>query len=215
MLLIDFAFFCFVHILLFRKNLGGKKMFDILEYYKMLKENNVNIIYSGPIWSEGLDGIAEMLKKRLALDGLPLTASQSVFSVFVEQMNNMLMYSAEKKDFSGSPDTGNENSLKVSTGVFILGSEEKTYFLQSGNVMKTSGVNLIKKRIDYLNTLDKKELRQYYKEQLKSENTNEESKGAGLGLIEIAKRASSKIKYDFIPLNDGCTFFAMYVKIGG
>ena len=182
---------------------------DMLEYYYMLKKNNINIIYSGPIWADGVEGIGGTLRKRMAFDDLPFSASQSVFSVFVEQMNNMLMYSAEKERFQGN----DEKQFGVSTGAFILGAQGKTYFLQSGNVVKNEDVELLKNRIDYLNTLDKKELRKYYKEQIKSENDNPNSRGAGLGLIEIARRASSKIEYSFTPVEDGLSFFSMFVII--
>jgi hypothetical protein len=175
----------------------------------MLAENNINIIYSGPLWAEVIDGMAEFLQKRLDMDELPLSASQAVFSVFVEQMNNMLMYSAEKEK-KEHPENG---VREMSKGLFVLGSLDKSYYIQTGNVINDSSVEALKKRIDLLNTLDKKELRNLYKEQRKSENDNPESKGAGIGLIEIARRASSKIEYEFAPYGDGKTYFSMYVTI--
>lgn len=184
-------------------------IFDMLEYYNMLKKNNVSIIYSGPVWADGVEGIGVTLRKRLALDDLPLSSSHSVFSVFVEQMNNMLQYSDEKQQF----DYPDGKQTQVSTGVFLLGIQGKTYFLQSGNMMKEKNSSLIKERIDYLNTLGKVQLRKFYKEQLKLENSNPDSKGAGLGLIEIARRATSPIEYSFTPVGDGIVFFAMYVQI--
>lgn len=183
---------------------------DMLEYYQMIKKYDINIIYSGPIWADGIEGIGGTLKKRLEFDELPLSASQSVFSVFVEQMNNMLMYSAEKEPF----DNKESRKLDVSKGVFILGAQDKTYFIQSGNVMKKESVDLVKKRLDHLNTLDKAGLRKFYKEQIKNDNTNPESLGAGLGFIEIARRASSKIEYKFTPYENNLIFFTMFVTIG-
>lgn len=185
-------------------------LFDMLAYYKMIQELNINIIYSGPIWTDGIEGIGGTLRKRLEFDELPFSASQSVFSVFVEQMNNMLMYSAEKEKFHES----DAKQLDVAKGVFVLGVQDKSYFIQSGNVMKKDSMELIKNRIDHLNTLDKTELRKFYKEQIKIEDANPESKGAGLGLIEIARRASSKIEYTFTTLDDGLIFFTMFVTIG-
>lgn len=184
--------------------------FDMLEYCRMLERNNLNVIYSGPLWADGVEGIAETLRKRMELDELPLSASQAVFSVFVEQVNNMLMYSADKESME-FPDKG---MVDVPRGSFVLGTQGKTYFLQSGNVLKSDNVDLVRGRIDHLNTLDKKELRKYYKEMIRKDNDNPESKGAGLGMIEIARRASSKIEYEFTPLRDGLSFFAMYVEIG-
>jgi hypothetical protein len=182
---------------------------NILEHSKMLAEHNISIIYSGPLWAEGIDGMAEFLQKRLDMDDLPLSASQAVFSVFVEQMNNMLMYSAEKERHE-RPEKG---VVEMSSGTFILGSCDKSYYVQTGNVIKNSSVGLLKDRIDFLNTLDKQGLRQFYKEQMKIENDNPESKGAGLGLTEIARRATSKIEYEFIPYGEGLSYFTMYVTV--
>lgn len=182
---------------------------DMLEYYNMIKNYNIDIIYSGPLWADGIEGIAGTLKKRMEFDELSLPASQSVFSVFVEQMNNMLMYSAEKQTYD-TPDNGYSN---ISKGVFILGAKDKAYFVQSGNAIKNDHIELIKTKIDLLNTLSKKELRQYYKEQLKAENKNPESKGAGIGLIEIARRATAPIEYSFVPYGENLSFFTMFITI--
>lgn len=182
---------------------------NMLAYYKMLQDSHINIIYSGPIWSNGIEGIGGTLRKCLEFDDMPLSASQSIFSVFVEQMNNILMYSSDKEHLPGG-----EKSLGVSKGVFVLGTDkDRKYFLQSGNVVKNENIELIKNRIEHLNNLDKVGLRKFYKERMKCENDNPESLGGGLGLIEIARRASSKIEYDFTPFEDGLSFFSMFVTI--
>jgi len=180
---------------------------NMLEFYNMTKKCNLDIIYSGALWADGIEGIGEVLRKRLTFEEMSLSASQAVFSVFVEQMNNMLMYSVEKQPVANHP-------AGVPKGVFLLGSKDGIYTAQSGNVMKNENVAWIKNRIDYLNTLDKPGLRKYYKEQIRAENPHPESKGAGIGLIEIAKRANAPIEYEFTPYGDGLTFFTMCVTIG-
>ena len=184
---------------------------DMLQYYNIIKKHNINIIYNGPIWADGVEGIGHTLRKRLEFDELPLVTSQSIFSVFVEQMNNMVHYSADKQQFS-LESTGEE--FDIATGVFVLGAIDKKYFIQCGNKIKNDQTQMIKERIDYLNTLDKTELRKYYKEKIKAENDNPDSKGAGIGLIEIAKRSSSKMEYSFVPMEDGYSFFTLYVTVG-
>jgi len=176
----------------------------------MLDENHIEVIYCGPIWASGIDGMAEMLLKRLAYDDPPLSASQAVFSVFVEQMNNMLMYSAEKERHTYHDGTVAE----VSRGIYILGIKDSTYFIQTGNAVTSCSASILKERLDYLNSLDKKELRQYYKERMKAENDNPESRGAGIGLIEIARRATEPIGYSFEPLDGGLQYFTMFITIG-
>ena len=181
---------------------------NMLEHTNLLRELNINISYNGPMWDDGIKGIAEMVKTSLSNDDLPRQASKIIFSVFVEQITNMLMYSAEKEKY------GDDGSEEISRGMLVLGNKNKTYFIQTGNAIKSKSVELIKNRIEHLNSLDKKELRQYHKEKMRGENDNPESKGAGLGLIEIARRASAPIKYSFEPIDDNSSYFSMYVEIG-
>jgi len=183
---------------------------DMIDWHEMLKDKKISLVYSGPLWPEGISGIAGTLKKRLEFDKIPMQTSQEVFSVFIEQMNNMLMYSIEKEKYMIS-----DNVLAESPkGTFILGKDGNSFFIQTGNIMKNESVGLVKNRIDYLNTLDKESLRKFYKEQMRVDDNNPESKGAGLGFIEIARRISSKISYSFTPCGENQTFFSLYVKIG-
>jgi hypothetical protein len=175
----------------------------------MLDENNIYVSYSGPIWAKGIDGMAEMILKRFEYDEIPLNASQSVFSIFVEQINNMMMYSAEKE-----PRRSAEGVVThVSKGVFILGIKKNTYYIQTGNWVTDHSAHIIKTRIDHLNTLDKKEKRKFYKQQIHAENENCESMGAGVGLIEIARRATAPIEYSFEPNGDGKQYFTLNIVV--
>jgi len=183
---------------------------EIIDWYKMLSQKKITLIYSGPLWSEGIGGIAGTLCKRLEYDKIPLNMSMEVFSVFVEQMNNMLMYSEEKEMFTMTDGCSAESPK----GIFVLGKEGSKFFIQTGNAMKNENIEMIKSRIDYLNTLDKAALRSYYKQQMHSPAVHPGSKGAGLGFIEIARRISSKIFYSFTPLSGDLSFFTLYVTIG-
>ena len=184
---------------------------DMIGWHRTLNDKNISLVYSGPLWSEGIAGIAGTLKKHLEFDRITAETSQEVFSVFVEQMNNMLMYSAEKEQLK----TADGNFIESPKGTFILGKKDNAYFVQTGNIMKNESVEFVKKKLDYLNTLDKKAVRQFYKEKMRLEDDNPESRGSGLGFIEIARRISSKIEYSFTPYDEGFTFFTLYVTIGG
>ena len=172
---------------------------DIFNQHKNLNDKNIILMYSGPIWSEGIAELGTRLKECLKIEEVASHTVQDFFSVFVEQANNMLMYSAEK--IYGLP-----------KGTIILGKDKNSFFIQTCNAVKKDNVELIKKRIAHLNTLNKKELHDYYKEQMRKKDDNPESKGSGLGFTEIARRTSSKLKYSFTPIND-LIFFKLYVTI--
>jgi hypothetical protein len=120
----------------------------------------------------------------------------------------MMMYSAEREQ-KNSP----EGQQEISNGIFMLGIKNNEYFVQCGNVVTDNSAEILKNRIDHLNTLEKKDLRQYYRQQLKAENENLESRGAGIGLTEIARRASGLIEYEFEPCGEGKQYFSMYVTV--
>ena len=182
--------------------------FDVFKYSEMLTEHSISVFYSGPIWSGGIDGMAELLQRKLDVDDLPRSTSKSIFSVFVEQMHNMLMYSAEKEEFYTESEIAD-----TSKGIFVLGKKDQTYFVKSGNVVTEYSAGVLKERIDHLNSLDKQGLKQYFKERSRGENNNPESAGAGIGLIEIARRTTSKIDYSLTPCGDGLMYFTMSVAI--
>ena len=181
---------------------------NMQKYVGMLRENNINISYTGPLWDCSIKGIAEMVKESLSHDDIPITASKSIFSVFIEQVTNMLMYSAEKEQYDQT------QSEETPIGMLLLGHIGKTYFVQTGNAIKNNNIEIVKSKIDHLNSLDKKELRQYYKESLRGENTNPDSKGGGLGFIEVARRATAPIEYTFETIDENISYFSMYVEIG-
>ena len=183
---------------------------DMSEYTQMINKLNINIIYSGPMWEDGIRGIAEVVKIHLSHDNLPGSAAKSIFSVFVEQVTNMLMYSAEKETFSQPGQDG----VDVSMGMLVLVHKNNKFFIQTRNSINNEHIALVKGRIDHLNTLDKKELRQYQKERIKEVNDNPESRGAGLGLIVVARRATSPIEYEFERYDDQRQYFTMYISIG-
>jgi hypothetical protein len=185
------------------------KKFNIRTYKKMLEDNNIFVIYSGPIWEGSINGMAEMLIKRLEYEDLPLSASQSVFSIFVEQMTNMLRYSEEKVICGKAGDESEE----ISKGTFVLSIQGYCYIAYSVNTVTDKTAENLKQQIDYLNTLDKKALRKFQKKRLIEGHDNLDSKGAGVGLIEIARRATAPLEYEFTPAGEGKQNFSLYIVV--
>jgi len=188
-------------------------MLDMREYSGVVEKLNIKVIYNGPMWDDGIKGLAEMVRTHLLQDQLPGSASKAIFSVFVEQVTNILMHSAEKEKYSQPPDN---ELVDVPIGTVIMGNKtdkRDTFFVQTKNAMKNTDIDSLTEKIDHLNSLDRQGLRQFYKEMIRSDNTNKDSQGAGLGLIEIARRATSPIGYSFEPFTEGLSFFTMYVEI--
>ena len=161
---------------------------------------SINVLMKSDIISKSIDEYVADLKECFKLHKVPPNAAKVIYSVFIEQMNNVLMYSETK---------GSNEPL----GSLLFGEDGEMFFVQTINILKDSDKKLVKRRIDILNKLDRNEIRQYYKECIKTENINPNSKGAGLGLVDIAKRTDAPIEYLFQPLDRELSFFTMLIKI--
>jgi len=60
--------------------------------------------------------------------------------------------------------------------------------------------------------MTREELKTYYLEALGSSELSAKG-GAGLGMIEMARKSGNRIEYSFDPVNERMSFFSLVVKI--
>ncbi len=172
----------------------------------MLDERGILFSFSGYL-SEGiLYSLGDTLRQKMTLDDTDLTTIKKVFSVFIEQAQNIIRYSAEKV-------LGNVGkNVELSSGMVTIGTENGQFFIVCANTILEEDVPRLKQRLETLQKMDKDEIKAYYKEQLR-EAPDEKSRGATIGLIEIARRASEPIEFDFDRIDAEKHFFCLKVSI--
>jgi Family of unknown function (DUF6272) len=69
---------------------------QLMDMRAMLHKHGVIFAYSGYVTEPVLSGVGEALKQKLTIDDADTKTLRSVFAVFVEQMQNIIRYSAEK-----------------------------------------------------------------------------------------------------------------------
>ncbi|MBC7908449.1 MAG: hypothetical protein H7Y60_17100 [Rhodospirillaceae bacterium] len=172
----------------------------------VLDERGILFSFSGYL-SEGiLYSLGDTLRQKMTLDDTDLTTIKKVFSVFVEQAQNIIRYSAEK--VLGTVG----KSVELSSGMVTIGTERGRFFIVCANTILEDDVPQLKHRLEVLQKMDKDEIKAYYKEQLR-EAPDEKSRGATIGLIEIARRASEPIEFDFDRIDAEKHFFCLKVSI--
>ena len=183
----------------------ARELFDIRS---ILQKQGIVFAYSGYVTEDVLSGVGEAIKQRLVIDDADTKTLYSVFSVFVEQMQNMIRYSAEKV-----PDGAAEPPLiEMRYGILTIGREGNDYVVHAGNLVAHSDVERLRERLSKIRSMNKEELRVLRKERLRT-GPEEGSKGAGLGLMEIARRASKPIEFDFTDVDDKHVFFALRASV--
>ncbi|MGH6832430.1 MAG: SiaB family protein kinase, partial [Methyloceanibacter sp.] len=148
----------------------------------------------------------------LTIDDADTKTLRSVFAVFVEQMQNIIRYSAEKAQ-AALPPASEPSALKeIRYGILTIGKEGSNYVVCAGNLVQRSDVERLRARLTRIKGMNKDELKALHKEQLRAD-PEEGSKGAGLGFMEIARRASKPIEFDFTDVDANHSFFALKATI--
>ncbi|MGH6804242.1 MAG: SiaB family protein kinase [Methyloceanibacter sp.] len=183
----------------------ARELFDIRT---VLRNQGIMFTYSGPVTETVLSGVGEAIKQKLVLDDADTKTLRSVFAVFVEQMQNMIYYSAEKV-----PSSATKSSLSgMRYGILTIGREGDDYVIHAGNLIAHSDVGQLRERLSKIRSMNKEELRAVRKERLRGA-PEEGSKGAGLGLMEIARRASKPIEFDFTDVDYENAFFSIKASV--
>jgi len=78
--------------------------------------------------------------------------------------------------------------------IFFITKDDSNILLIGGNLVNSKNLGYIINKIEYINSLDKESLVKYYHEVLNNKGFSEKG-GAGLGLIEMARKTNHKIEY--------------------
>jgi len=173
---------------------------EMLAFRNYLHEQGILFSYSGYMTEDILLGIGSAIKKKLDIKEVDSKKRKSVFGVFVEQVQNVIRYSAERET--------HKEQTELSYGLLTVGEQGDKLFVTCCNVVAASDAERLKVTLERIKGLDKDGLKALWKETLKGE-TPEHSKGAGVGFIDIARQATGGLEYDFAPLEDGRLFFTI------
>ena len=141
--------------------------------------------FSGYMTEEILSGIGTALKRKLEIEDAGRSTSKSLFSVFVELVQNVIRYSAEHEVHPRE-----DGLYDLRYGVLTVGRDNDHYFVACGNMVRFKDADRLSSNLAHIKTLDKDGLKALYKETLKGD-VPEGSKGAGVGFIEIARTMPS------------------------
>ena len=175
-------------------------------FKSIMDQEGIIFSFSGYLSENVLYSLGEALRHKMALEETNVTTVKKVFSVFIEQAQNIIRYSADK--VVGDAD----KRVELSSGMVTIGREAGHFYIVCANTMQQDHVEKLRSRLEVLQKMDKDEIKAYYREQLR-EAPEEDSRGGTIGLIEIARRASTPIQFDFLPIDDLTTFFCLRVSI--
>ncbi len=174
-----------------------------------LSNQEIFFYYSGYVTEELLLSAGKMLRKKLEMVDADRKVSKAVFAIFVEEVQNIIRYSKGILSAKqGDPDL-DEIEEELRHGFVLIGKTDGRYYVCCGNIVYNEDAERIDKSLQEIQKLDPAGLKLRYKEAMRNP-VPEGSKGAGLGFIDIARRASGGFSFEFKPHDDQHKYF--YLK---
>jgi len=99
-----------------------------------------------------------------------------------------------------------------SSGIFAIQKKGSRYLITTGNLIVNSKVDSLKQRLERVNSLDREELKKLHREILSTGELSDKG-GAGLGLIEMARRSGNKLLFDFEYVDLYWSYFYLQTEI--
>jgi len=173
------------------------------ELKNLFDEQGVFFYFSGPLSQHLVKPISSILEERMTMDRANRAIMIRAFSLVVEKVQNMLHYAD-----SSAPHPPEASAVPTSVGVIAIGYRDEHYFVVSGNLIENRKVERVREKLTKIQHMNKEELKVYYREQ-RRKGPDEGSKGAGLGFIEMARKGSRPIEYEFTPIDADMSFFSI------
>ncbi len=175
---------------------------DLYSIKEELDNKGIFLTYNGPFNQNLVIELVDLIKIKLGSIASTRVINKIV-TIFIEQTQNVIRYS--ECNISGL-------GCGTGSGICAIGISNKKYFVTCGNFIHKDLKNNLKDKLDALVLLNKGELTALYKKQ-KKKILEPDSKGAGLGLIDMASKSCKPLNYQFTDVDNEHCFFRITVYI--
>lgn len=172
---------------------------DLWTLRRQFEDANIQICFNGPLSHSIIEELGLAVKRYLENETPGSDKMMDVFSVYIEQTQNVRNY-AQRKIAEGA------DAARFNAVTLLIGRVADHYLVSSGNLVDVADLPALTSRIDHLQTLDATGLKALYKEERRKPRA-EDALGAGLGLIDMARKTSVPLEYQVQPVDGNTVFF--------
>ncbi|MDX2196229.1 MAG: SiaB family protein kinase [Cytophagales bacterium] len=172
------------------------------EMHNYLKKNNIIFGFEGGFTQTLTKNILSVTEQRLNNQETDLLVKKRVFNVMVECLQNIVKHADEI----------DSEEYDMEDGIFLIGRDERGYFLVSGNLIPNESISIIQNKLELINRLDKEALRELYLNEL-SQSVLSDRGTAGLGFIDMARKSGNKLEFSFQQVTDEVSFYILRTTI--
>lgn len=181
-------------------------MFNIYDMYQRMESDEIILAFKGNITEDLLTSVFQIMESRMEMSPTEIRLKKKVNNILVECLQNVYHHMEDFTDEEKPHD-------HAGSAMFIICQDKKNNFrIITGNHILNSNVESLKAKIESVNSMSPEELKAHYLEALKNTELSDKG-GAGLGLMDMARKSGKKIDYRFDPVNERISFFSMMLCV--
>jgi len=174
---------------------------DVLALREVFARDRIMLCFNGPVTATLIEEIGIALRNYMEGLSETTTAVSDVFSIYIEITQNIRRYTADRPHLA-----------LETAGIFVSRDDEGNYVVSASNVVEPADGQELRRKIDALGEMDKADLKAAFKAQLRRPH-GELSGSAGLGLIDMARKARQPLCCAVIPLDETRSLFTLRVVL--
>lgn len=171
--------------------------------YQSFEGDRLSFLYSGKFHDEHTARLISLGEEYLEREGADKSVRSKLGFIMVEAYQNIVRHrTAVDAGLSGQ-----------GRSMFLLRSTSKQHEVTAINAVTEQAMNALATDLEKLRGLDLQQMKQVFLRGLQSEERTQRG-GAGLGLIEMARRSGHPLRHQFRGIDGDLRLFALQVLVG-
>lgn len=176
---------------------------DFHEFFRLIEDDTLSLFYRGDFADEITIRLIDLSESHFMKGKEQMSIKKKVSFLMAECFQNVIRYGEEM---------ASDEFVQDRSGFFMTRSYYNKYYIASGNPVEQAKMNLLKEKIENINKLNQEELKQLYMKVLGEDEFTAKG-GAGLGLIEMARKSGRKLEAEFEIINGLLAYFFIQMII--
>lgn len=176
---------------------------DLFSLRETYNAQDIMLCFNGPFSRSLIEEIGAALRNYLERQDTSPSSAMDVFAVYIEMAQNIRHYAKDH----------HYEELDAAATVVIAREHGNRHVVSAGNVVEKDDGEKLVARIEELATMDKAALKALYKDTMRKPRDESVATGAGLGLIDMARKSTAPMVASLRDLDAGRAFFSLSVTI--
>lgn len=161
---------------------------------KKLSDEHLMFAYRGEVTGDNSVSLLTLLEREMEFSDFNMLGRKRLFMFVLENLQNITRH-------------GSTQSEGI-TSLVVYSKTQDGYTVSTGNALKNSEVRDLRSNLQKINNLDPDKIREVYRTMLQDTKIGKKG-GAGLGLMEMARKTGNRLDYDFYPIDDRYSYFIL------